>query len=456
MKMDKPKTIYINESQFQLLKEDVFVSNLKGNKAQLSYNKRKSDRQTRNIGNYTSFDMLNTGKMDQNNGDTYIVPLKGGIDSYNITSIRGTEVMHYFKNKFKKQKTTINLKVNGEINEFELMMEDPEFQEFIRQFTTKVSNVINYASKDFATKDNNFQGFKGISIYPVPSSSNFNDNMTNILVMGNITLEGMKCQKISSKLFKKDLSNLQKDTDFINKNIDYYNGKFAKKGDDDTTHLDVINDTIRKYKNSTDAHDSVLIDDYNTTIKTIITHYYQYNLYKDIPQKQENLANKIANDYQKLVEKLKKIRAKLGKCRWENTFNKIKYAKGPSINLRTNVIHNIVKDKLGKTYIWKYPIDIVEIEPQEFQMKNLSNDVRMGLKNFFKAQNGMEKELERIEGTVFVIFDDNISGGSTLSDICYQAKKIGIKYIIPITFGEMRAKYQQGTLAINAPEKWNY
>ena len=93
---------------------------------------------------------------------------------------------------------------------------------------------------------------------------------------------------------------------------------------------------------------------------------------------------------------------------------------------------------------------------RNFQIKNLSNDIRMGLKNYFKAQDGIEDELARIEGTVFVIFDDNISGGATLSDICYQAKKLGIKYIIPITFGEMRVKYNQGVMAINAPDKWNY
>ena len=79
-----------------------------------------------------------------------------------------------------------------------------------------------------------------------------------------------------------------------------------------------------------------------------------------------------------------------------------------------------------------------------------------GIENHFQSTKRNWWRIWKKEGTVFVIFDDNISGGSTLSDICYQAKKLGIKYIIPITFGEMRVKYQQGTLAINAPEKWNY
>ena len=86
------KKIHINECQLQNLNEDVFVNGIKGKKAKLSYNKRASSAPTKNFGNYKSTDMLDTGKMDQINADTFIVPLKGGIKSYNITSINGTRV----------------------------------------------------------------------------------------------------------------------------------------------------------------------------------------------------------------------------------------------------------------------------------------------------------------------------------------------------------------------------
>ena len=276
----KPKKIHINESQLYSLNEDVFVSGLKGKKAKLSYNKRASDKATRNLGNYTSSDMLNTGKMDQNNADTYIVPLKGGINSYNITSIKGTEVMHYFKNKFSKKTTNINIEVNGEKSEFQLMMEDDEFNLFLQNFTSKVSNVVNYVSKELSEKDKNFQGFRGVSIYPVPSSSNFNDSMAMILQDYNIGISGLPCRKIDTRLFEKDLSGLQKDTDFINKNKDYYNGRYFKTGDDNATHLDKVNDTIRKFGNTTAAQDQTLIDNYNTWVK-------KYNSYvRKFPNKQ--------------------------------------------------------------------------------------------------------------------------------------------------------------------------
>ena len=83
------KKIFLKEEQISLLNidEDVFISNKKGkNKLQLTYNKRLSDKMTKNHGTLNPAELINTGKMDQNNSDTYEVPLKGGITSYNITS----------------------------------------------------------------------------------------------------------------------------------------------------------------------------------------------------------------------------------------------------------------------------------------------------------------------------------------------------------------------------------
>ena len=441
------KKIHINEEQLQILNEDVYVSSLARNKAKLSYNKRQNSDRVRNVGNYSSADMLNTGKMDQNNADTFIVPLKGGINSYNITSIKGTEVMHYFKNKFSKNKTNINIEVNGEKSEYELDMEDTEFNKFMDIFAAKVSNVVNYVSKEIASKDKNFKGFKGVSIYPVPSSSNFNLNMASILEDHNIGISGLPCRKIDTRIFEKDLSDLQKDTDFINKNKEYFNGRYFQNGEDDKTHLDAMNDTIRKFKNVTDAQDETLINNYNMWINKVITSYRN----KVSPKK-------LAQNYNNLVKARAAIRAKLGKGRWDKAFSQIKYAKGPSVEARTQNIWNIVTPILGKTFMSqeKNRVEVVEIRKKDFQIKNFTNDVRMGLKNFYKAQEGIEEELERIEGTVFVIFDDNVSGGATLSDICYQATKLGIKYIVPITFGQMRTKYSVGTMKINAPEQWNF
>ena len=87
-------------------------------------------------------------------------------------------------------------------------------------------------------------------------------------------------------------------------------------------------------------------------------------------------------------------------------------------------------------------------------MKSLTNDIRLGLKNYFsKDEEIIEQELQKIKNTVFVIFDDNVSGGATLSDICLHAKSLGIEYIIPITFGKMRESYNKAMgVTITKPE----
>ena len=441
----KPKKIYIKENKLHLLSEDVFISGLKRGKANLTYDKRANTNRIRNMGNVSSFDMLDTGKMDQNDNDTFIVPLKGGINSYNITSIKGTEVMHYFKNKWNSKKTKIDINVEGQKTEYELMMEDSEFKEFLNVFVRKVSNVVNYVTQNLAKSDKNFQGFNGVSIYPVPSSSNFNEKMAEVINTG-IKISNLPARKIDTSLFKKDLSNLQKDTNFINKNKEYYNGKYFKNSDiDNRTHIDLLDDTIRKYGKTTEAQDESLINNYNYWVGRVITSYNT----KSSPKT-------ITKNYEALVACEQEIRKKLDKSSWKNAFKYLKYAKGPSIDKRTNAIHDIVSSVNGKTYIQKYAIPIVKIEKKDFQIKNLTNDIRMGLKNYFKAEDNIQEELRKIEGTVFLIFDDNISGGATLSDICYQAKELGIKYIIPITFGQMRTKYSLGTMKINAPEKWNF
>lgn len=339
------------------------------------------------------------------------------------------------------KKTNIDINVNGVKSEYELFMDDPEFERFKEIFLKKVNNVVNYAIQTF----NNNTKFEGVSIYPVPSSSNFNTTMCKAIA-GKMQISGLPTRAINDTIFKKDLKDLQKDKDFINKNKEYYSGRMYKGGTNDVTHEQWLDDTIRKYNNTTAAQDQTLIDNYNNCVKRVITSYRN----KVNPQK-------LAANYKILVDAQQAIRQRLQKNRWENAFKEIKYAKGPSVEKRSEAIWNIITPILGKTYMLQHKIDIVEIEKINFQIKNLTNDTRMGLKNYFKVQQGKEEEIDQIKNTVFVIFDDNISGGATLSDICYQCKKIGINYLVPITFGVMRTKYNNGLMQINRPKNgFNY
>lgn len=434
------KKIHISESKLGLLDEDVYVGSIKGKKANLNYKKRSQGDSGYNKGNMKATDVLKTDKMDMDNEDTYIVPLKGGINSYNITSIRGTEVMHYFKNKFEGKKTNIEIDVNGKKGEYELMMQDSEFQAFKKTFIKKVSNVVSYAINEFRKQSNDTK-FNGITIFPVKSSSNFNTTMVDSILCDNNTISNLHVTKIDERLFEKNLNNLQKDDDFINKNNKYYNSRMFKFGDNNITHLQYIDNEIDKLSRFNNAQNDNLINEYNKWIKRTIQSLYTNSSPKTI-----------ARNYNKIVNIKKQIREMMGKLDWNKVFTPIKYAKGPSVESRTTAIQQIVASVYGKTYISKNNIDIVEIKKNNFQIKNISNDTRMGLMNYFQLGKNMESEIDKIKGTIFVIFDDNISGGATLSDICYQAKKIGIEYVVPITFGQMNTKYTQGMMVINSPE----
>jgi hypothetical protein len=443
------KKVYISEDKVSLLDEDVFASKKRGkNKIQLSYKKRNDNLDfTKNHGNLNAGELLNTGKMDRDNSDTYIVPLKGGIDSYNITSINGTEIMHYFKNKFAKM--DIDLDGDGSKESYELIMADDEYREFFENFYKKVNNVVTYAVNKIYEETNGEIKFNGVSVYGVPSSSNFNNQMASNL-SGRVKLSSLPVVQINSGLFSKDLSNLKKDTDFINKNKDYYNGLYYKNGLNGISHVNAIDDELRKRKQAAEAQSIELIDAYNACIKKIL------KCYSNVKQGISNERN-LAKNYMELYNVYKEMRAKLKRVHFDKVYQRIKYSKPASIEKRSQDIWRIITPYVGKS-IMSDPLEIADIEAAKFEIKNLTNDVRMGMMDYFKSNDDIVlQEMEKIKGTVFVIFDDNISGGATLSDICYQAKKLGINYIVPITFGVMREKYKTGMMNINKPTNgWNF
>ena len=56
------------------------------------------------------------------------------------------------------------------------------------------------------------------------------------------------------------------------------------------------------------------------------------------------------------------------------------------------------------------------------------------------------------EHYLYVSINDNISGGATLSDVCYQCKQLGIENIIPITFGRMYQSNTMRGIVLNTPK----
>ena len=474
------KTVKISESAYQYyINEDVFINGISNNKnkniANLTYKRNNNGGIARNRGNMTSLDMLKTNLMDNNSGQTtYEVKLKGGITSYNITDINGTEVMHYFKRKFSHEETRIKL---GD-TEYDLEMQDSEFHNFMVQFLDKVNAVVEYRARQFM-ENNKGLTFSNIYIYPVPSSSNFNIEMVKRIVKNNHTIDNLPVSAISSSILKKDTSNLEKDTDFIDKNRDYYNSERWQTGGNGGSHMQAVDNDLNRLSRLESV--KVEIDKANEFTKienrkqtgsllyqlnyvsarlnnpekygapTLKSIKKLYDLYIGYQEAVKNIT--IAGEYYDTIAQ------KYHKPHLKKVAEAIKYSKGPSIEGRTQRILQILKEYNMTNGLPVKPYDICMWQPANFQIKKLGNDSRMALKNYFSINNDpAEAELKNTDNSIVVIFDDNISGGATLSDICYQLQKIGVKYMIPITFGKMKTSYSQGIgQVINKPENgFNY
>lgn len=463
-KQRKPFSEYVEiqkkklEESKKKLNEIAYINGIKGKKAMIHYEKGAN----RSKGSLYSAESLKTDLMDQTNQDTYEVTLKGGIKSYNITSIKGQYVMQYFKHYFDSKKA----KAEYQGQEYEMDMETNEFNQFMAQFIRKIEFVVKYKLNTIKSLNPEIN-FNTVSIYPIKSSSNFNVKMAEEL--SKMSICGMHVQMIDTNVLTKDLKNLQIDNEFVRMNQGFFDSPRSK------TEAPVINflkNDINKNINAQNAQR--LVGNLNDLYFKII------HILRNLPvSKNQNASiQRMAEHYKKYADCIKEI---VRNSRYHNEItgedsktilNKlivpIKYSKGPSIEKRTEKIINLIKP-----YLWglKSPIDnepylkkiyeICEWRPSPFEIKNTSNGERMGMKNIYRFNDTtpemaehVKEELNRIRGTLFVIFDDNISGGATLSDVCYQFLSNGVERfsMIPITFGQMAEKWTYGRIPLFKPE----
>ena len=586
----------ISNSIKKILNEVVYADRNKIN------NKKKTvgltySQDNRAVGNANVTDKLNTSKMDANNADTYEVPLKGGIISYNITDISGTEIMHFFKHKW-GQKKKVFMKILSRINddnnqkkptltvlwlddiknpeeyfkksqlsdalirnisfyknifnkysvnwvwvknmkqfqnyimnnpmpglisfdydltpknydgkfenggdvaswfvkycnangiekpmcythsankkngiptlnnilgnnedeykseEYEIEMEDSELNRFFDKFKTKVEYVVN-SWVDKNKKNANM--FSGISILPVDSSSDFNKKFVKEILC-DININGLKVDIINPEILKKDLRNLQQDKEFIEKNKKFYDDNYVIGNDEYGTNLQHVNTAHNRFEVMNNLKKKV--EEINFLEKQMIN-AFQIN--------KQTLESE--NGLKRFSEKFKKYFDLIQECLHTTFYNEYtkkeqrinnaivpeKYSKGPSIEKRKEFVWSLVKNFLRGTTCpitnTKYEkIDICKWSVNGFEMKKLSNSERLGLKNFYNpnVDNEMvQQEVEKSKNTILLIFDDNISGGATLSDVCYQCKQLGMENIIPITFGVMNQKTMMRGLTLSQPE----
>lgn len=458
----------VNECVKTILSENVYMDRDKINtkKKEIGLTYRKNSNNVNALRNGNTADYLKTDKMDANNSDTYIVPLKNGIESYNITRIMGMEVMHFFKKFWDNAKAILKLKNqdSNTVDDYELTMLENERQQFLDQFTHKVEIVLT----DFINKNiKNKEDIVGITLYPVKSSSKFNIKMVD--EMSNISVLGLPVQVISDSLLVKDLRNLEKDSDFIERNQEFYDDDYsAMEKFNMGTVSQNLDSVINKYNSLNDVWK--LLPELNEYVETLKRLYYRHST-KGLSEK---MLLKFANIYKNYYDTLQKcygvkyIDAVSGgkkKIHKDKIIVAQKYTKGPSVEKRSAEIWDLVKNNLkGQTSpITNKPykkVDVCVWDKKSFEIKYLSNSIRLGLKNIYNPNTDddyVKKELERINNTLFVIFDDNISGGATLGDICYQCKKLGIKNLVPITFGQMEESNTIGLISLKTPENgYNY
>lgn len=225
------EVVYADKDKIDTKKKTIGLTYTKGNRAN---------------NNANANDKLGTEDMDQDNANTIEVPLKGGLISYNITDIKGVEVMHYFKKKWaQRQRVTMNVTdQDGNKDAYDLQMDNSEERRFIDRFVQKVEYVI----KAWIRKNKKDEvPFSKISILPVNSTSRFNQIFVKE-ELARLNINGLSCDVIDPDLIIKDLKNIQRDEEFIAKNKNFYDGDYAMGKPEMGTVSQRVDDVIIKNK----------------------------------------------------------------------------------------------------------------------------------------------------------------------------------------------------------------
>ena len=447
------EVVYANREKINDKKKSIGLSYTKGNWA---------------TNNASPDARLGTNEMDQENANTIEVPLKGGLISYNITDIKGTEIMHYFKKKWaQRERVTIDvITQTGEKEVYDLEMKDTEENRFIKRFVHKVGLVIQ------AWMDRNEKQdipFSQISILPVDSTSRFNEVFVK-KELSKLTINGLQCQIVDPQMIVKDVRDLQRDEEFIHNNEEFYNSDFAiGKSEMGTVNQRVDNAIAR---NNALKNINIKIDKVNEIVNKLLNFLRNHKGASDLTPLQ---IRNLVNSYKLYVDLIRDCYSTTYTGVLDNTEHKlnheqiltaIKYSKGPSIDKRSSILWQMVKPYIRGT---KSEIDnkrysempLCYWKKTDFEIKTLRNSERLGLKNIYNINSSWDEEkvkaeINRSKGTILLIFDDNISGGATLSDVCLQCQKLGLDNIIPITFGKMGESNNMRGITLNTPKEYNF
>lgn len=98
------------------------------------------------------------------------------------------------------------------------------------------------------------------------------------------------------------------------------------------------------------------------------------------------------------------------------------------LNAYNNQIGDLRKGKKGRDSTLDSNGNI-----KNFQIKSIGDRERRSIEGLFEINPEYNGIQQKLVGKTVLIFDDNISSGATLDDICLTLQRIGVKKIIPVT-----------------------
>ena len=138
-----------------------------------------------------------------------------------------------------------------------------------------------------------------------------------------------------------------------------------------------------------------------------------------------------------LTDEITQTIATRGKGRPSNEFR----MKQRQVDLYNDEIASLRKGKRGRDST----LDKESGNVKDWQIKSLDDKHRRVLEGIFQINPKYLELRTQLQGKSIVLFDDNISSGATLDDLCLVLKMYGVANIIPITLGVIHPTiYKQG------------
>lgn len=128
-----------------------------------------------------------------------------------------------------------------------------------------------------------------------------------------------------------------------------------------------------------------------------------------------------------LTQEIEEIIASRGKGRPSNEFR----MKQKQVDVYNDEIKALRKSKRGRDGTFDKETGNVK----DWQIKSLDEKHRKAIEGIFQINPKYLELKSKLQGKTIILFDDNISSGATLDDLCLVLKMYGVLKVIPITLG---------------------